>query len=160
MAGLNVPRHGRGFTLIEIAVVLLVISIMMGAIGIELHATDRVTVRDQAKRMALLVHALRQQAILQGQPFGLRFGRRGYRFLGLSPKGHWKPVSRDSLFRPRHFPAGLTVSASVGGSGRASLVQVSPGGVLTPFTAVFREGDSDWRVVGSANGDVSAKPTR
>lgn len=158
MATMSPRSSARGFTLIEIAVVLLVLGIIVGAIGVELHATDRVTTRDQSQRLALLVHAMRQQAMLDGQEFGLRFGPHGYRFLELDAKGRWKPVMRDRLFRPRTLPLGVTLSATVGGSGRASLVEISPGGILTPFTAILRDGDSDWRVTAMSNGHVTAQP--
>lgn len=158
MATVSARGRARGFTLIEIAVVLLVLGIIIGTIGVELHATDRVTTRDQSRRLALLVHAMRQQAMLEGQEFGLRFGSHGYRFLELDTKGHWKPVTRDRLFRPRALTPGVTLSATVGGSGRGSLVEISPGGILTPFTAILRDGDSDWRVTALSNGHVTAQP--
>ncbi|MHB1950561.1 MAG: GspH/FimT family pseudopilin [Acidiferrobacteraceae bacterium] len=158
MAALRSRRDARGFTLIEIAVVLLVIGIIIGTIGIELHATARVTARDQAQRLALLVHAMRQQAMLEGRAFGLRFGPNGYRFLELDAEGHWRPLVRDHLFRPRTLPPGAGLSVSVGGSGASSLVQISPGGILTPFTATLHDGDSTWQIVARSNGHVAARP--
>lgn len=158
MGTVNAPGHGRGFTLIEIAVVLLILVIVVATIGIELRATDRVTVRDQAKRLALLVHAMRQQAILQGEAYALGFDRDGYRFFALSPKGRWTPVQRDNMFRARQFPKGVAVSVEVNGAQRQGLVRIAPSGLVTPFNVVFTEGDARWRVTAAANGDVSADP--
>lgn len=157
---MNGARRSRGFTLIEIAVVLLILVIVVGTIGIELRATDRVTVRDQAKRLALLVHAMRQQAILQGEAYAVGFDQDGYRFFMLSPKGHWDPVQRDTMFRARRFPKGVAVSVAVNGAARPGLVRIAPSGLVTPFSAVFTEGDARWRVTAAANGDVSADPQR
>ena len=154
-----VPTRTRGFTLMEILVVLVILGIIVASVGLELSATDRVTVRDQSKKLALLVHALRQQAIVDGTPLGVRFGPRSYGFMELNDKGKWVPLAQDHLFRPRQLPGGIHFQAVVHAASGQHIVQVSPGGMLTPFTAELSDGDSHWKVTGRANGTVSAKPS-
>lgn len=150
--------RSRGFTLLEILVVLIILGVIVASVGLELHATERVTVRDQSKKLALLVHALRQQAIVDGTPLGLRFGPRDYSFVELNAKGKWVPLPGDHLFRPRALPRGIHFQAVVHAAAGQRIVQVSPGGMLTPFTATLSDGGSHWKVTGRANGTVAAKP--
>lgn len=152
------PCDARGFTLLEILVALVILTIVMGSIGLELSAASRVTTRDQAQRVALLVRALRNQAILEGNPMEMRFDSTGYRFFQLNLKGKWQPVTRDHLFRPRQVAAGVHVAVAVQGSGHDEAVRVSPGGNLTPFTVTMTDGSASWAVTGAANGDVSVQP--
>ena len=51
---MNDMRHNRGFTLIEVAVVMLVIVIVLGIVSVNLEADRDSIVRDEANRLALL----------------------------------------------------------------------------------------------------------
>jgi type II secretion system protein H len=76
-----------GFTLIELAVILLIITITIGLVGINLQRGDNNRVREEADRIVLLLQAAREEAILQGQVFAVQFSKEGYQFLQLDSKG-------------------------------------------------------------------------
>lgn len=152
-------RRESGFTLLEIMVVVVILAVMVGSIGLELHATEGVTVRDQSRRLALLVHALRQQAIVDGTPLAVRFGRQSYTFMTLNLKGRWVPLTGDHLLRRRQLPAGVRFQVALHAPAGQRMVEISPGGLITPFTARLTDGDSHWKVVGLANGTIAAKPS-
>jgi len=82
------PRfRQRGFTLIELAVIVLIVTIIIAAIGINLTRSDRDRVRDEAERLAVLIQAARDEAVLQGRVLVMELTDDGYRFLmtGSSP---------------------------------------------------------------------------
>ena len=52
---MNNMRLNRGFTLIEVAVVMLVIVIVLGIVSVNLEPDRDSIVRDEANRLALLL---------------------------------------------------------------------------------------------------------
>lgn len=99
----------RGFTLIEILVVLVLAGILTAAIGLSLTRRDGDRLRDEAERLGLLLRAARNEAILGGRPLWIRLESGGYRFLGLSADGRLVELD-DDMFRTRVLDAGIRLS--------------------------------------------------
>ena len=74
-------RSKRGFTLIELLVTVTIISILVGAvvINIEFRNVGK-TVRDTALRTGLLMELAADQAVYSRQQFGIRFHPESYEF--------------------------------------------------------------------------------
>ena len=157
---LSVPRSHRrngGFTLIELVVVVLLLSIIAGMVAVNLGADDTSEVRDEADRLALLMNAAQQDAILDGQVLVLALEERGYRFLRLNDSGSLAPIIGDELLRPRELSQGIEVSAiEIAGSEqeeqRAILFQ--PSGELEDFTITLRKGVARWLIKGSLSDGI------
>ena len=148
----------RGFTLIELAVVVLIIGIIIAAIGINLTRSDRDQVRDEAERLALLVQAAHDEAVLQGRVMVLELTTEGYRFLQLGDDGKLVVVGPGDLLAPRELPAPITVSADLeGGSAtnKAGLV-FDPTGGLGPFRVTLRLRAEEWYVHNLLDGEIRA----
>lgn len=152
--------RAHGFTLIELVIVLLIITITIGMIGINLYRGDNDLVRDETDRIVLLLQTAREEAILQGQVFGVQFTHEGYRFQRLNAKGKLENITADDVLLPRTLPEGITLSFEIDGvtaPDEAGLL-LDPTGNFIPFVLTLRAGDAVWQALGLANGKIQSKP--
>jgi general secretion pathway protein H len=154
------PGQARGFTLIELLVVVAIIVVMVGLAGAQLMRGPGDVVREEGERLALLLRAAREEAILQGRVFAFGAGRESYRFLRLERNGRLKVASGDDLFRPQLLPAGTVIEAlQIEGAGEAAQdgLVFLPSGELPAFRIVLRSGGARWSVVGAPDGTIRAQ---
>jgi general secretion pathway protein H len=141
-------RHThRGFTLIEIMVILLILTITLGLIGVNLGRSDTDRVRDEADRLVLRLGAARDEAILQGRILAVEFEANGYRFLRVDDKGRLTPIEGDDSFGAYSLPEGMTLAVRLDGApdtARSGLV-FDPSGELPAFTLTLRIGQAAWQ---------------
>lgn len=153
-------RPVAGFTLIEVLVVVLIIVIIVGLLGVQLMRGPEDQVREESERLALLLNAARQEAILQGRVFAFSSEGDSYRFLRLERDGHLKATAEDDLLRAQRLPAGIVIEAiQIAGAGDApkdGLVFL-PTGELPEFRLVVAGGGARWSVIGSPEGTILAK---
>jgi general secretion pathway protein H len=153
-------RRARGFTLIELAVILLIITITIGLVGINLQRGDNNRVREEADRIVLLLQAAREEAILQGQVFAVQFSKEGYQFLQVDNKGKLTLIETDDVLSPRTLPDGVTLSFEMDGVAadkQAGLI-LDPSGNFPPFVLTLHAGEATWQAQGLANGKIQSKP--
>ncbi len=154
------PQKARGFTLLELLVVVVIIAVMVGLAGVQLMRSPGEAVRDESERLALLLQAAREEAILQGRVFAFGAGRESYRFLRLERNGRLKLASGDELLRPQRMPPGIVIEAlQIEGAGEAAQdgVVFLPSGELPAFRIVLRSGGARWSVVGTPDGTIRAQ---
>jgi general secretion pathway protein H len=82
------PAPPRGFTLLEIMVVLVLIGIITSFALLSVGGGPRDRLAEEAQRLAALVELHQQEAILSGELRGIRFARTGYAILTPGRKGH------------------------------------------------------------------------
>jgi len=102
----------RGFSLIEILVVIVIIGIVMSmaVLSLTLVGGDR-DVRDEALRMVSLIEVAQDESMLQGREFGLELMQGSYRFVELDPiSGQWTEVIGDDTLRQRELPEELELA--------------------------------------------------
>jgi general secretion pathway protein H len=107
----------RGFTLIEILVVIVIISIIISAatIAVGVLGGDR-QAEDQARRLWAVLQQAREEAELQGLDAGLYMAASAYEFLRFQPRANqWQPIPEDPLYAPREMPPGLRFRATLDG---------------------------------------------
>ena len=109
--------HGRsrGFSLIEILVVIVIIGIVMSiaVLSITLVGGDS-QLRDEAQRIISLVDVARDESLLQGREFGLEFMQSGYRFVEFDPlTRQWGEIIGDDTLRLRELPEELELELYV-----------------------------------------------
>lgn len=87
------PRNSKGFTLIELLVTVTIISILVGAvvINIEFRNVAKI-VRDNALRLGLQMELAADQAVYSRQQFGIRFHPESYEFFILSQTDEGQPL--------------------------------------------------------------------
>jgi general secretion pathway protein H len=145
-----------GFTLIELIVILLILTVVIGLVGLNLTRDASDQLKDETQRLALVLQAAEEEAILNGRVFVLTLARDGYQVLTPNDKGKLDKIADDALYQPYRLPDGMVISAaSVEGipaeQGRAEIL-IDPSGLLPAFTVDFRAGELRWRLEGLANG--------
>lgn len=153
----------RGFTLIEIVVVMLVIGIVLSIVSVNLSPDRETPVRDEARRFALLLQTAQQEAILQGKVLAVVLEREGYAFQILNEKLEFKPLDGDAVLRPRPLLPDIVISGvDIEGAPENKDAQpprliLLPTGELPAFTVTFSRGDIRWQVEGVLTGKIAAR---
>lgn len=107
----------RGFTLIELMVVLLIVGLAAGAVMLSMP-DPRGRLSDEAERFAARAAAARDLAILEGRPVAVRVTARGYAF-DRRQAGAWVPLS-DKSFASHPWNTGTAALVGQGGTIRAA----------------------------------------
>nr|MBL8412416.1 prepilin-type N-terminal cleavage/methylation domain-containing protein [Dechloromonas sp.] len=95
----------RGFTLIEVMLVLVIVGILAGSISLGL---DSLRGRDEARvaeRLRRVLEATAQRATTRGQPLAVELLADGYRFRQLGADGNWQRLDDPPVFAERLLPA-------------------------------------------------------
>jgi general secretion pathway protein H len=100
------PRASRGFTLIEILVVIVILTVLAGAVSLALAGAggERTLAREAERAQALLSYAC-EQAELGGRTIGISLNKSGYRF-SRTEQEVWVPY-KDGELRARRWPPPL-----------------------------------------------------
>lgn len=151
-----------GFTLIELVVILLVLSVIFGMVGINLTRDDSDILRDEGDRMAVLIQSAQEEAIMQARPFALVPAREGYEFLRLDDKGKLRPIGAGDVLGPRKLDARVAIDTfEIEGmkDAKEPVLVFEPSGAAPAFTIVLRLGQTSWYVQGQPSGKVTSTRT-
>jgi general secretion pathway protein H len=145
---------------------VLIIVIMLGLAGVRLTRGEIDLVREEADRLALLLQAAQQEAMLQGRVYALATARDGYQFLSLDDKGRLRPV-KDDLLRERRLAPSVRIAAvrvdgagddaQTGASAARDGVVLAPSGEVPAFSILFAAGEARWYVVGRPRGGIRSQ---
>lgn len=106
----------RGFTLLEILIVMVIVGIMAGFAVLQLGSDEGEFQRKEIKRIQALVGIAREQAILEGHEYALGFWQEGYAFYELDfETDQWVPVATDTSLRERQLPESTDYSLEIEG---------------------------------------------
>lgn len=103
------PRLAKGFTLIEILVVVTIVAIVtsVAMLSLTLVGDDRDS-RTEARRLASLLEVALDESIMQGREFGVELVTGGYRFVEFDRLTlQWAEIPGDETLRPRNLPDGV-----------------------------------------------------
>jgi general secretion pathway protein H len=99
----------RGFTLIEIMIVVVIIGVISAAVVLSVNLTGRDhDLEKESDRLLTLVNYAREQAELQTREYGVIFHDDGYQFLAYDTRRQlWREIYEDEILRLRKLPDGL-----------------------------------------------------
>jgi general secretion pathway protein H len=142
-------RASRGFTLIEILVVVAIVGVLALVVTLSVTGSAERQVRREAERFEALVGQACEQAELSGREIGIIVGDGGFGFR-LMAGNDWVDFPADSALRARPWVGGLSVALTregrpvdLGGAAGAmpQLVCFSSG-ERTPFALTLALGDA------------------
>lgn len=105
-------KTARGFTLLELLVVLVIAGLTLGLISLNAAPSERQALQNDAQRIALLLQTARDEAILRNRPILFESDGERYRFL-IRNDNKWEPMPQDDLLREREFkraPINLSIN--------------------------------------------------
>ncbi|MEP7096981.1 MAG: type II secretion system minor pseudopilin GspH [Dokdonella sp.] len=155
----------RGFTLLEVLVVVVITAILVAALTLSVGATGERQLANASERFqALLAHAC-NQAELSGREIGVTISADGYTFMRLDGD-HWRTLPGDGELRPRRWLTGMRIELTREGRpvALATAQQDAPqlvcfsSGEATPFGLVAKLGDvaAHYRVTGKDDGTLTS----
>ncbi|MFZ3288463.1 MAG: type II secretion system minor pseudopilin GspH, partial [Telluria sp.] len=91
MSPLRPVRAARGFTLVEVMVVLVIIGITLGLVSLNAMPSPQQTLQAEAQRIALLLQLARDEAIVRNRLVAFEADPERYRFL-VRNETRWDPI--------------------------------------------------------------------
>jgi general secretion pathway protein H len=102
--------RSKGFTLVEILVVVVIMAIVISLAVLSIGTTGRDTQLDEeSRRIEGLVGLLHERALLEGRDFGMRIEPAAYEFVVYdSRRDRWMALDQEHEFRRRDLPKGVS----------------------------------------------------
>ena len=102
--------RNKGFTLVEILVVVVIMAVVISLAVLSIGVTGRdAQLDEETRRIAGLVGLLHERALLEGRDFGMRIEPTAYEFVVYqASKDRWVTMDQDREFRHRELPKGLS----------------------------------------------------
>ena len=146
------PKFSKGFTLLEILIVLFIASVMTGIVVVGLPAfTQSDYFESESERIRLLVRMLSEKAVMDSTIYGLQINQYenkrgyGYEFFQYAEElQEWQPLN-EAPFKIRRLDKNLTLSLRVEGKSFDLSGQDTPpivilsSGEVTPFELDVRQ---------------------
>jgi general secretion pathway protein H len=101
--------RNKGFTLVEILVVLVIMAVVISLALVSVNVTGRDSQLDEeSRRIQGLVGLLHDRALLEGRDFGLRIEPTAYEFVEYdSRRDRWVMLNQEQEYRHRELPKGI-----------------------------------------------------
>jgi general secretion pathway protein H len=132
----------RGFTLVELLVVMVIIGLTLGMATLNAIPSPRQDLDKEAQRLALLLQLARDEAIVRNRLVAFEANGDRYRFMVRGDAG-WEPVTRDDLLREREFKnSPLQLILEPTGTGNPDMLRITFGRepVDRPFVLTMAKG--------------------
>ncbi len=139
---------------------MLIIVIILGIVSANLEPDQESVVRDEAKRLALLLQTAQQESILQGKILAVTFERQGYSFMVMDDTQKFKPLTQDDVLYPRPLSKNIVIaSVDIDGTPETGTPRLLllPSGELPVFTVTLSLGNARWQVLGTLTGEITAQ---
>lgn len=163
-------RNALGFTLVEVLVVILIISIVTSVALLSVGHNENKKIETFAKELTQVVSLASEQAMLQPVILGMAINEHSFEFLRYEAsqddkENHWQPLN-DNLLGRHEIPHGVSVEVKVQNNqihteekGVVPQIIFSTNGDITPFTIqVGKKGERPRHaIIGEADGHLTQK---
>lgn len=134
----------RGFTLLELLVVVVIAGITLGFVSLNVVPGQRQAMQNEAQRIALLMQLARDEAIVRNRPIAFEAESERYRFL-VREGNTWQSLPQDEMLRERQFDRGpivLSISPVVAAEVNPLRIVFGREPVDKPFVLTLSAGDT------------------
>lgn len=151
-------RSTRGFTLLELMVVLVVVGISLALVMPHFMKNDDDVLKEESMRLVALMEYAADSASSRGLWLAWSPTVSGYRFLQRNEDTNvWQPITTDEVLRERQLPEGMHLGLA-GNQKSAQLskamIALSPTGIHSPFQIELGIGQAQSVVRGNLLGQV------
>lgn len=153
----NTDRQS-GFTLLEMLIALVVISIAISLVMINIMPDERSQLRGEAERLALLLENAGLEARISGSPLAWSSTKTGYQFWHKNSYNDWVRIEESSPFRARNLPEGMTISevrVEEQPLKRDDLLSFSASVLPQPYDIRMSSATLSLNIIGKSTGDIS-----
>jgi general secretion pathway protein H len=106
----SAPGMDRGFTLIEVMVVLVIMGLFVGLVSTIIRPDDRTLLRLETARLAQLLDLAATESRLTGKSIAWTTEGSGYRFWRFGTETDWSEIRDVDSLRPRTLPPGMKIA--------------------------------------------------
>jgi len=159
------PEERRGFTLIEVLVVLTIMGLFVGLVSAIVRPDDRGLLRVEAERLAQLLDLAGAESRLAGKSIAWTADGPGYRFWQTTgdteASADWSEIRDTDLLRARTLPRGMTISGLEVENMRADgamRIEFAPFSQVLAFTIEMSLGAARYAVAASPVGELRVVP--
>jgi general secretion pathway protein H len=136
----------RGFTLIEILVVVAIMAIMLGVTVARMDLSDSRKTRHAAEQLGDMFDSARDEAVTSGKSVAISSDGEGYQFwIAEEGRNEWLPLADNALLKAGRLANGVSwIAQSVNGNWRpvGERIVFSPNGLVEPFRVTLSAGES------------------
>lgn len=157
----------QGFTLIEILIVIVIISIVTGIAALTISRNQQKQYEYLANSLSHLITLAEEEAMLRPATLGLAFTNQSFQFFEYkntrnTNKTHWYPMT-DKLFGLHAYSQNIKLTVKVQNKeaaldGQPKIIITSSGDIV-PFTIEIGKEDQQpsYQVIGSPSGNVTSE---
>lgn len=145
----------RGFTLLEVLVVLAIVG--LAATFVTIGIDDSRQEAREIERLRLALESAAELAEIRGTPVQVEFLPNGYRFSRFDSRGHWVTISEPPILVEQRFSTGMAWE-ELKLDGKTSARRLVFGTVMPQFVLRIRSSAGTTELASSLTGAVRYQP--
>lgn len=152
-------RAGQGFTLVEVLVVIVIISVFATMTTLGFEAVFGRDAQQETQRLRKVLELASERASIQGKPVRVEFLPHGYRFSTYDTNNEWRLLFEPREFSERSWPDGLGLQRlEIGGQAVTAPYVLQFGSEPPEFRLRLQQNDSVVELVGDITGAIDITP--